>query len=480
MRPLRNTICRRSPLAAITVTLAIACLPLSASGQSLFEDAIGGAVEEESAGIDGNLGPLSYELNGFVRGALWVGRTPDEEDDEDAEVKAGYGEASLKLRLRKGADGDGFAEFRVYEGVSDSEEETKLDLREAYINLYAGSFDIRFGHQVIVWGRADGINPTNNLTPYDRRVRSPDEDDYRLANFGLRAWYNIENFRVEGVWMPNYAESHFPDFSLDGPIELGSPDYPEGGLSGGLGALRLHYEGAGFDASLSYLYGYAPFPGVEFRDLSIYLLKPPVIHLGFKAYQHHVIGFDFSTTLGERYGLRGEAAYRRPFGYEGREHIPGPDLQYVLGIDRELAGGDVHAIVQYIGRTVFDWESIADPGLLEDGIPAWTPMSEIICLVRQEVALANRMINGQLEEVSHSAMTRIEWKLLQETLALELMGVYNVTTEELVLRPKVSYDIVDALEVVAGAEILTGPDGTLYGMIERTQSAAYVQVKASF
>lgn len=174
------------------------------------------------------------------------------------------------------------------------------------------------------------------------------------------------------------------------------------------------------------------------------------------------------------------AAFRRPLDYEGREHIPDPDLQYVLGIDRELAGGDVHAIVQYIGRTVFDWEAIADPGLLENGIPAWTPMSKIICLVREETALANRMINGQLADVSHSAMTRIEWKLLQETLSLKVMGVYNFTTEELMLRPKVSYDIVDALEVVAGAEILTGPEGTLYGMIERSQSAGYVQVKASF
>ena len=107
-------------------------------------------------------------------------------------------------------------------------------------------------------------------------------------------------------------------------------------------------------------------------------------------------------------------------------------------------------------------------------------MSTIICLVREETALANRMINGQLADVSHSAMTRIEWKLLQETLSLKVMGVYNFTTEELMLRPKVSYDIVDALEVVAGAEILTGPEGTLYGMIERSQSAGYVQVKASF
>ncbi|MFC1890529.1 hypothetical protein ACFL4G_12320 [Thermodesulfobacteriota bacterium] len=472
---------RKSLVITVSSTIfTLLCFPGPVMGQSLFEDAIGGSVEEETAGIGGHLGPLSYELNGYVRGALWVGRVPDESDDEEAEVKAGYGEVSLKLRLRKGADGDGFAEFRISEGVADGEEETDLDLREAYINLYAGPFDIRFGHQIIVWGRADGINPTNNLTPYDRRVRSPDEDDYRLANFGLRAWYNIDDFRVEGVWMPTYAESHFPEFSLDGPIELGTPDYPGNGLSGGLGALRLNYEGPGFDASLSYLYGYAPFPGVEFRDLSIYLLKPPVIRLGMKAYRHHVIGFDFSTTMMERYGLRGEAAFRRPLGYEGREYIPDPDLQYVLGVDREFAGGDVMVIAQYIGRTTLDWEAITNPGLLDNGIRAWTPMSEIICLVRDEVALANRMINGQLEEVSHSAMTRVEWKLLQETLSLELLGVYNFTTEELLLRPKVSYDIVDALEVVAGAELLTGPDGTLYGMIERSQSAAYIQVKASF
>ena len=41
---------------------------------------------------------------------------------------------------------------------------------------------------------------------------------------------------------------------------------------------------------------------------------PPSVLVSRTAYDQQVFGFDFSTSLGELATLRGEAAYRRPYG----------------------------------------------------------------------------------------------------------------------------------------------------------------------
>jgi hypothetical protein len=60
------------------------------------------------------------------------------------------------------------------------------------------------------------------------------------------------------------------------------------------------------------------------------------------------------------------------------------------------------------------------------------------------------------------------------------MGMANFTTEEVMLRPKASYDVTDALSVTAGAELYLGPEETLFGTIETLFSAGYVELRAAF
>ena len=61
-----------------------------------------------------------------------------------------------------------------------------------------------------------------------------------------------------------------------------------------------------------------------------------------------------------------------------------------------------------------------------------------------------------------------------------MAGLYNFTTEELLVKPKVSYDIADALRFTIGGELYAGPNGTLYDTIDETLSAVFVELKTSF
>jgi len=334
---------------------------------------------------------------------------------------------------------------------------------------------------VIIWGRADGVNPTNNLTPRDMRVRSPNEDDMRLANLALRAHLNLEalHLRWEVVWVPFFRATKLPSFNfaqagamtsmpLPVTVKLGEPDYPDADITNGTVATRVHLLLSAIEASVSYLIGTSVMPGLKLQELTT--TGGLAATMAFVSYRHQVVGADFSTALGG-FGLRGEFAYREPFGLETYDHVPRPELSYVLGVDREFFG-ELMVLLQYSGKAVLRWDTT--PGLQESFTD---PIKK---LTREQIITRNQMIASQLEQFQHGVTFRVGWNTLHETLHLEVMGMVNISTEELLLRPKVTYDIADALSVVAGAEIYIGPDESLFGMIEQTMSAGYLQLQASF
>jgi hypothetical protein len=446
----------------------------SLSGSS-GDSASGGAEAGESGGV---------ELGGYVRGDFFAGQVPD---SKRWEMKAGYGEVSLKLGYKHGSSGSAFAEPRFRYGQQGPEKRLFVDLREAYVNGYFGPLDIRLGQQIIVWGRADALNPTNNLTPVDLRVRSPNEDDRRVGNVGARMFLNFDPFRLEGVWMPLYRPAELP-ITLPEYVQLSDDHLPSPQLQNSTQGARLHLELPSVDMSVSYVYGFAPLPGLVFDRIQWDSYQPIVLNR--RTYKHHVVGFDFATSIGEELGIRGEAAFRNPLHYKRWIFTPKPDIQYVVGLDRNF--GSISVIVQYMGRTAFDWvkrypgvlPSGTDPRLFRTYDPA-SPMAveideEVRAYLETELAQKNQLIFSQTEKQQHLVSARIEWKTLHDTLSVSALGLVNVSTEEWLVFPKIAYQISDALSASVGAEILRGPDDTLFGFIDEQLSAGYAELKASF
>jgi hypothetical protein len=322
----------------------------------------------------------------------------------------------------------------------------------------------------VVWGRADGLNPTDNITPKDMLARSPDEDDRRLANFLLRTYYNVPNVRLEGIWIPFYRPSRIPTEFISFPenVLYGGHDYPSARLEDSAFAFRLNLELPSLDGSVSYFNGHNPFPGMnaELLPLSPPEIPVPIVNALLKSYRMQVIGADFATTLGSL-GLRGEAAYRWPQeDYKASVYIINPDLYYVLGIDREFPGG-LSMIFQYLGRYVIDFEELLPP---QD--PSLLP------LFRLEEK--NRLLVSQQHKISHALTLRIAQSLMYETLDLELMGYVNLTTEEFFIKPKVTYRITDALKLIAGGEWYQGPSDTLFDLMDPYLSAFFGELRLSF
>ncbi len=443
-------------------TRVIACIlfllwvPHSA-GQGLFEDATQDAEESK----------LAFDLWGYVRSVLYMGQASD---PESGEIKSAYGEFALKLKAGPRGYGSAFAEVRMREGQEFDHRISEFNLREAYIDTYAGRFDFRVGHQIVVWGRADGLNPTDNITPKDMLVRSPDEDDRRLANFLLRTTYNVYPVKLELIWIPIFKPSRMPTEFIDFPpgIIYAGQNFPSARLENSGVALKLSLELAKLDGSLSYFNGYNPWSGLSAVVHEIPPLEPQdtLVKVFLKTYRMHVFGGDFSTTVGSC-GLRGEVAYRRSQeDYKTNLHVINPDVYYVVGIDREFLGG-VSFILQYLGRYVIDFEELEVPSH-----PALLPIYNL--------AFKNTILASQQFQWSHSVSSRLAASLFHETLSLELMGLVNLTSQEYMLRPKLDYSITDAFSLILGGELYRGPDDTLFHLVEKNLSGFFGELRLSF
>jgi hypothetical protein len=441
------------------------------SGSGLFESAQGDSTE--SAASDTAL-PGGFDLNGYVRGDVFIGKR---QDKAQAEMKAAYSELSLKVRVKKEKYGDAYAEPRIRYGLQGDDRGVFVDLREAYVNLYAGPLDLRLGKQIVVWGRADALNPTSNVTPVDFRIHSPVEDDRRVGNVGARAFLNFSPVRIEGVWMPLFAPTEIPPLPLPDRVSLGPERYPPPLFKRSLEAVRVHLELPAVELSASYLYGYAPLPGLALESINGLLTPDANVTVSRTAYDHHVVGFDFATTLGE-IGVRGEVAYRSPLHFRRRTYAPNPDVQYVFGLDRTF--DEVSVLAQYIGRYAVNWAPTYQGPVKTDLLTRTNDVEGVTETILATLEAKNQILFNQRARVQNLATLRLEWLTLHQTLSLSALGMANFTTQEWLVFPKVGYQFSDSLSTTVGAEIYAGPYDTLFGVIDSRLSAGYAELKMSF
>lgn len=82
---------------------------------------------------------------------------------------------------------------------------------EAYVDLRAGSIDLRAGLSNVVWGRLDELPPSDVINPLDiSRYLFEGRNQARLPVPLVRArWVSSEALTVEGVWVPLFRRARF-------------------------------------------------------------------------------------------------------------------------------------------------------------------------------------------------------------------------------------------------------------------------------
>ena len=448
----------------------MAFVPLAAVSQDLFETG-------PETGFLGNI-----LLNGYTRSALYLGKYTAA---MASEIRSGYGEASLQMSLAGLQSASFYSEIRIRSGYEYNEWIRDIKLREAYADLSLGRFNLRMGQQIIAWGRADGINPTHNITPRDYFVRSSEADDMNMGNFMLRSRYSpIEKIRVEAIWVPVYKYSvyRFDLFETPDYVHFKESSLPSVTLKNGSFAARVEFLFNRFDGSVSWFRGYDPMPGIERGTLPVMPTEDITINMYARAFRQQTLGLDFSSGMGS-FGVRGEAALRIPDSeYDGEIFAPGPDLRYVLGIDRTM--GDFSFVVMYAGQYVFDFIVPQVPGGIPDIDPqqlqdpaAWSQLGP---MMDEQLEGFNRIIFNQAEEISHSLALLPTLSLFHDVLEAEIFGLYNFSTEEWNIVPQITWQATDDLKLDIGVQYFHGPENTMYNMIAPVFNGVFMGMKYTF
>lgn len=432
-----------------------------ANGQGLFESA---TTENDSSREH------AFTLNGYVRGSAYgAGKNFDYTNM--------FGEVSLRAGIKK----DQFlfnSDIRFRSGYNFNNPFTEVEVKEAYAGYSSNVADLLLGEQIISWGRTDGFNPTNNITPNNYFFFSPEPDDQKISNFLLKTDIRISpKIDWEIIAIPLFKPSvyRYDLFDMGDNVSFDTAVLPERTFKNGSFATKLNFEFPGIGFSASWFRGYDPFYGFDIRNVDFSTGNAVVTYIP-SFYQKNSIGLDFSLPMGT-WILRGEAAANLTKNDEGKMYIPNSNVSYVAGIEHDFKG--FLTIVQYIGQYAFDYSALSEP-VLSDPNNMQALMQYASETVNYESALFNRKIFHQQDEMNHALSVTISKWFAWETFYTELTGYYNFTSEEYMIRPKVTWKIGGSLSLSAGYSYMDGPEKSVFSYAAPVMNGAFVEFKVNF
>ena len=322
------------------------------------------------------------------------------------------------------------------------------ELREAYLGFFGEHHELRLGRQIVVWGRADRLNPTDNLGSRDARLLVPEDDDQRRGSLMLRERLALGDATIDLLWLPEFRPNRFAVRTPPG-VALRQVDHA---WEPAEFAVKLERSGADLDWSLSYFDGLDRNPD--------FALEPAALRLVHNRIR--VLGVDAAATVG-RYGLRGEVAYVHTQDGDGDDPtVKNPFLFGVVGGDRSFFQY-LNVNLQYFARATRhhqDPRDIGDPAL-------------------RAAAVAAAVASGQLDSVQHGMSVRIAYQWLNETLDTEIAAIGVFNDGSLAVRPKIVYRWADALRLTVGADLFRGGETDAFGRLH-DNSTVFVELRYGF
>ncbi|MBN2395879.1 MAG: hypothetical protein JXC36_05365 [Candidatus Atribacteria bacterium] len=348
---------------------------------------------------------------------------------------------TLELTIANEIASDSF--FKLEAELSTQKEQI-LRIKEAFLDFYFKSTDLRLGQQRIAWGKADGINPTDHFNPVD--YTRPFAEENRIEIPALRLKHYRNDWIIDMVWAPFFIPSKFPepgsrwlsnggqmpslpsgyelnDFKVEPLIE------PEFNLENSEYGIRISRWSGTIDASMSYFHGWQKEP---VSHINMIPLNAGLMDLIIEPAYHiiDVIGGDFSKDFVD-YVVRGEAAYIIP----EEEHVRNPYLSYVIGFDTYISDKS------YINIQLFG--------------------------------------EKESEKKNKLGLTVAYQYDLSDYSQMEINGVYHFSDNDFLINPKYSREMSDDFSFSIGAYLFFGKEGTELGQLS-DKDFMFIELKKTF
>jgi hypothetical protein len=369
----------------------------------------------------------STEIHGYVRN--YTGMLA--EDDGEFSIV----QNTLDLEIGKGGMNMGFkVNPYVYHYTN---QELDYGLREAYIDLFFKSMDIRVGKQQIIWGKADGVFITDVVSPKDlREFLLPEFEEIRMGITSLKMDYYIGNNSFELVWVPEFVPTQLPDqesiwfpseYPSNATIDRSNKDIKPSVENSEIFA-KYSLLSADFDLELmgGYMWDDDPAMHME-RYMNPQTMMPDSLVIRPEHHRITLAGGSFSTDIGGVV-IRSEGAF-----YDDKYfNVTDPTisdgllkkdyLHYLVGFDFIIGG--VNFSTQFIQETILDYN---------DAI--------------------------QQDEFENTMTFLVKDDFLRDKLSLELFTYFGFNEQDALIRPKATYEVATGVNVIAGANLFVGDDG---------------------
>ena len=314
----------------------------------------------------------------------------------------------------------------------------------AYAERRTASDAWRIGTQTVAWGQADGVNPTDNLTPSDYTVLRPATADQR---FGIPAilWHHYLSRRY--TWT-TFITPYFSPSVLPLPATAGVPVVqcvPSTRLAHTETAFKLSRSGDSADWSLSYFRGFDLLPDVRLAST-----VAPEVLLHYDAMT--VWGADIDIPYG-RFVFWAETGYVHPTAFQhSADPAPlTPALATVLGVSHALGRATLR--VQMIERHVFHYN---DP-VYWNGTLA------------QALALDNALINGETHRDNSGVTAEVMDHWMHSRLQGHVFIYLSFRPNSRYTRLFLSYAVSDHLQALLGADLYEGPSNSEFCQLKPNQ-----------
>ncbi len=330
---------------------------------------------------------------------------------------------------------------------------------EAYLSFYFPMVDVRLGKQFIFWGKADWINPTDNINPWDYANISSEIEDYRLPVTALKTNWYLGPVTLEADWIPVFLPHRVP--LPRGLLQMGMPDrgvpaivaappvLPAPTFKHSQAAFRLQHSVWGIDYSFSFYSGFDhQFSLISSQDATQITLTPEYKPL-------RVFGGDFQKIFG-RWGVKGEAAYFRTADPNGiNPEIANPHIQYVLGNDWTVSDR-LSVTVQWVQ----------------------TIQEKFNARLEEAAARRNPLHPEVPEKVTSSVSGVLKWNPLNY-MTSQLIGVVNLRDRDSFILGFLSYEPADAIRLTLGGLFFSGPAQSPFGRMDN-EDKIFLEVKYSY
>ena len=387
------------------------------------------------------------EVDGWVEGARSVRiRSP-----HDALMSRVWGRLELSAEV-----GDVYAHLSIDAQKNwKVEDETEVDLHEVWAEYAADGWDVRVGRQVIIWGKADGVQITDIVSPPDyTEFIARDLEEIRLPVDAVKFRLLGDEVDVELIWIPAFRAAVQPsagnpwaleqDIPDDVRVTVSPVDEPGTSLENSEIALKVSAFWSGLDVAVSAFHTWDDNPAMH-RTVAGDEGEEVEIHVSPEHHRMTVFGLEFSRPWSD-FVFRGEVAYYLGRFFEPRSITGNPlkknALQWLGGVDW-TPGNDWSVIAQVTGTAVVDHES---------GMAA--------------------------EKHAMSGTLHVSKKLMRQTLTLSNMLYYDVKEQDFFDRIKTEYAVTDDLHLLAGVDVFGG-GGQSFGRY-RDNTQVWFKAKYSF